>query len=100
MSKTMLKIEVKEGFHLPESRTFNETVRWSQKMYVHAGGAYPFEAKLPLDGPQDALEVGIYTLQPSAFQAGKYGDLELNRFDMAKHMVKLPPQSVQPAKSA
>ncbi len=55
---------------------------YSQKAYAHTGGAFPVEFKLPLENQNSAYPSGAYLLDPSSFAVGRYGDLEINRFEM------------------
>lgn len=81
-----LIIEIVEGHHLPDSRNVADKVYWSQKAYMHNGGPFPAEVKISIPESQHAKPVGKYELLPSAYQAGKFGDLELNRFDLHKNL--------------
>jgi hypothetical protein len=74
-----------------ESRTFKDTVRYSIPAYVHNGGAYPFPITIRLNAPNLAPPVGKYTLDLSAFRAGKYGDLEINSFDFSSFLRRYNP---------
>lgn len=87
MKEKRLVAEIMNGYDRPEARTFNkgmtnERTVFEQKAYFHTGGAFPVEIKLTFDSLPECLEVGQYQLLPSSFKAGKYGDLELDRFNM------------------
>lgn len=87
MKNTNLIIEVIKGFDRPEQRVFNrgkenERTVYEQKGYMHTGAAFPVEIKLTFDELPQCLEVGQYQLLPSSFKAGRYGDIELDRFNM------------------
>jgi hypothetical protein len=82
MKNTNLIIEVVTGHDRPESRKFGDREVYQQKAYMHNGGAFPQEIKLTFDSLPSCLEVGKYALLPSSFKSGKYGDLEIDRFNM------------------
>ena len=82
MNNTNLVIEVVAGHDRPESRKFGDREVYIQKAYMHNGGAFPQEIKLTFDNLTSCLEVGKYALLPCSFKSGKYGDLEIDRFNM------------------
>jgi len=84
----VLIVEVVDGHHMPESRSSKDgQIRWSQKIYVHTGGAFPAEAKMSITDQTFARPIGKYELAKGAYRIGRYGDLELNNFDMHKHLI-------------
>lgn len=84
----VLKIEVIEGHHFPTSNTDSGgKVRFKQNVYVHGGGAYPFECQINLEGANHALLPGMYTLGLAGYRAGKYGDLEINNWDVRENLI-------------
>ena len=87
----MLKISIVKGFDQPVSRNTQNGTRWHQIAYAHFGGAYPAEIRIPLADPNGAYLVGAYVLDNSSFRVGKYGDLEINPFQL---------KLVQPARAA
>jgi hypothetical protein len=88
-----LILEVISGFHNPVSRKVGDSIYWSQTLYADVGKPFPIEIKMSVPDHDKGLPVGRYELQPSAFQAGKYGDLEINRFEMSNHLKSLAPVS-------
>jgi hypothetical protein len=78
-----LIVEIVNGHDRPEERTFGERKVYKQKAYAYTDGAYPQEITLSFDSLSACLLVGKYELLPSSFKAGKYGDLEIDRFNMA-----------------
>jgi hypothetical protein len=78
----MLVIEIVNGHDRPEERTFGDRKVYTQKAYAYTGGAYPLEIKLSFDSLPSCLLVGKYQLLNTSFKAGKYGDLEIDRFNM------------------
>lgn len=78
----MLKISIIQGHNEPKSRSTKNGVRYYQEAYVHLGGAFPQKIEVPLKSPVDANPVGEYTLDLSAFQIGRFKNLELNPFDL------------------
>ncbi|WP_220721566.1 G5P family DNA-binding protein [Agarivorans litoreus] len=83
----MITVEVFDKLDV-ENRQFTNkdtgevTDRFKQKAYISTGGRFPLEFKLPIESRADAYEPGKYTLSGECFQVGKYGDLELNRFNI------------------
>ena len=78
-----MKVEILDGFHQPESRQSNDgKVRWSQKAYLHNGGAFPVEFTLSIPDASSAYPVGQYTLTDDSFKVNQYGGLELSRWDL------------------
>lgn len=87
MNNFNLILEVIKGHDRPNARTFNagkenERTVYKQKAYMHTGGAFPVEVENSFDSLPECLEVGKYALSPSSFKAGKYGDIELDRFNL------------------
>lgn len=85
----MLKVEIVKGYDSPEKRTFKgkdgqpDVERFSQKAYLHKGGAFPVEFTVPLDSLAQAYSVGFYSLDPNCIEVNKYGRLEVNAFKMS-----------------
>jgi len=80
---SILIIEVVSGHDRPEERVFGERKVYKQKAYAYTDGAYPQEITLSFDSLSSCLVPAKYELLPSSFKAGKYGDLEIDRFNMA-----------------
>lgn len=87
----MLKISIVNGFHQPQSRQTKNGIMWWQDAYAHLGGPFPAQIKVPLRDAAAAYAVGEYELGPENFRVGKFGDLEINRFEM-----RLTPASGKP----
>jgi len=79
-------VEVLEGHNAPVMRENGGKQYFKQKAYVSLGGAYPQEIQIPVPTAGDAKHVGKYVIEPGAFRVGKYGDLEINNFDLYKHL--------------
>lgn len=77
-----LIIEIVQNHDRPESRKFGEREVYQQKGYMHNGGAFPQEIKLTFESLPECLTVGKFELLPCSYKAGKYGDLEIDRFNM------------------
>ena len=81
----MIRIEVNEADCAVESRSV--TTRngpqtfYHQTAYLHTGGAYPDRFRIPVQGVNSGYPPGVYTLSDASFRVGRYGDLEINRFD-------------------
>ena len=96
MSQQLI-IEVIEGHHLAYDASRDPSKqRIEQKVYLHLGGAFPTESKIKLRTLQDQVPVGKYTLGLGAFQLGRYGDPEINVFELASNLEPI----VQPAKKS
>lgn len=78
----MLKVSIVDGHHQVQSRTTKNGVRYFQEAYAHLGGAYPQQIEISLRDPSEAKPIGDYTLDISAFQVGRFKNLELNPFSM------------------
>lgn len=99
----MLKIEVNRDdcavwTQNITNRAGNPMTLYSQNAYVwKEGHPYPEKVRVPLQQGQSAYEPGRYSLDPACFVAGRFGDLEINRYE-----VRLLPfaASAQQAKSA
>ena len=77
----MIKIQIIDGHHQPQSRTTKNGLRYFQEAYAHIGGAFPHQIEISLRNPADANPIGDYTLDLSIFQVGKFKNLELNPFE-------------------
>jgi hypothetical protein len=83
-----MKIEIMENHSAVQSRNVPgkdgkpDNTFYSQKAYAHTGGAFPVEFKIPLSNHNDAYRVGVYQLDPESYQVGRFGDLEINRYEM------------------
>lgn len=61
---------------------------YHQTAYLHRPGvAYPDRFRLPVRSPAEAYAPGRYTLGDGSYRVGRYGDLEINRFEMTLHPV-------------
>jgi len=77
-----LIVEVIQGHDRPELRKFGEREVYKQKAYMHNGGAFPQEITLSFNSLPECLSVGKYELLPTSYKSGKYGDLEIDRYNM------------------
>jgi len=82
-----LILEVIENHHQPFSVGQGEKERFKQKIFMHSGGPFPVEAKMNINNPVDALPIGKYVIQPSAYKVGKYGDVEVNQWELRNNLV-------------
>lgn len=82
-----LVLKVVDGYNQPISRTHGENTYYSQTLFAEMGKPFPVEIKLSLNKLTDALPIGDYHVKPSGYQAGKYGDLELNRYELFNHLI-------------
>lgn len=74
-----------------QSRMFDGTTRYTLPAYVHNGSPYPFPITIRLNAPNQAPPIGKYTLDLSAFRAGRYGDLEINSFEFVNFLRRYSP---------
>ena len=77
-----MKIAIVQGHHEPQSRATQNGVRYHQLAYADLGGAYPAEVRIPLASAAAAHPVGDYLLSQRSYRVGKYGDLEINNFQI------------------
>ena len=82
----MLRVEIKEGFHLPEmisgvSGAGKAYTFYKQSAYVDLGKAYPEEITINHNQPSDAYPVGVYTLEMSSFKVEK-GRLQIDLYNL------------------
>jgi len=87
----VLILEVIENHHSAFSVGTGEKLRYKQKIFMHNGGPFPIECKLNINSPVEALPVGKYFLTPAAFQVGKWGDLEVNHWELRNNLLPAQP---------
>lgn len=58
-----------------------------QEGYISLGGRYPEKVSLPVPDGQQPWSEGLYTLDASSFQVGRFGRLELG-YDVSLTPVK------------
>lgn len=92
-----LVIEIIEGHHHPFTVGQGEKMRWKQKAYAHNGGAFPVEFSINLNSQQEALTPATYTLNPKAFRVGRFGDLELNVWELRNNLNMYQPSVAKKA---
>lgn len=91
-----LVLEIIENHHEAFSVGTGDKLRYKQKMFMHCGGPFPIEAKLNINSPVEALPVGKYVLKPSAFQVGKWGDIEVNGWELRNNVTPAQPSHLKP----
>jgi uncharacterized protein affecting Mg2+/Co2+ transport len=75
------------------SRTFEATATkkartvHKQRAYMHTGKKFPTEIQIPVDTSM-GLELGEYQMLDASYQVGKYGDIQINPFELALTMTK------------
>lgn len=78
-----LIIEVFQENESVIEKTFgNGNKGYSQIGYVNLGNKFPEQIKIPLQQGQSFYKSGKYELLLSSFRVGKYGDLEVNPFEL------------------
>lgn len=82
----MILIEINRDDSAVESRNVNTKhgprTFYHQVAYLHRPGkAYPDRFRVPLPSPAEAYAPGRYMVAPASFKVGRFGDLEINRFD-------------------
>jgi hypothetical protein len=89
----MLEIEIVEKANAVHSR--NVTIQKTGEIkqfhhqfgYASLGDAYPVKVKLSIESPAQAYPVGLYELDISSFQVGKFDALEINPFNLTINKV-------------
>ncbi len=92
---SQLVLEVIDGYHLPITVGSGEKTRHKQKLYMHNGGAFPIETTVSINSPADALPIGKYFLGAGAFRRGKYGDVELNNWEIRANLLVAQPAELK-----
>lgn len=82
-----LVIEVLEGKNTPIMR--NQKIKGEDRKFFHIpvavemGKLYPVEVRWSVESETHFISPGKYTLSESSFKVNQYGDLELDRYNMA-----------------
>lgn len=79
----MLKIVVKQQKKL--SRTYQSNGETKTRYYQEAGiekRGFQELIVIQLRQDEDPYKAGEYTVDPSSYRAGRYGDLEINPFEL------------------
>lgn len=90
-----LVLKVLKDFNAPIARKVGENTYFSQTMFAEVGKPFPVEVKVSLPSISEALPIGEYYVKPSAYQTGKYGDLEFNRYELYSHLELIQPSALQ-----
>lgn len=81
-----MKIEVKSTDVETRTGTSKAGKAYSirnQSAYWHkVGEAYPFKITIGLEDGQEAYIPGFYILGESSYKVGRFGDLEIDRFNL------------------
>jgi len=94
MRSTELYFEIIDGYHIPFPVQQGEKTRYKQRIYMHNGGPFPLECKLDIPAIPNALAVGFYRLLPTGFKVGRYGDPEINNWEIFENMVSYEPKNL------
>jgi hypothetical protein len=87
MRSTELFFEVIDGYHVGFAVAQGDKTRFKQRFYMHNGGPFPIECRLDIPAIAQALPIGNYKLLPTAFRVGKYGDPEINNWEIFPNLV-------------
>ena len=82
-----VKVHILKGFETVESRSIKQKdgtprVLYSQKAYLHKGGAFPIEFTLSVDSPALAYQIGDYSLDLECLRVNKFGSLEVDPYNV------------------
>lgn len=81
-----MKIEVKSSAVETRSGVSKQGKPYSvrnQNVYWHkTGEPYPFKVQISLEDGQEPYSPGFYTLSESSYKIGRFGDLEIDRFNL------------------
>lgn len=90
-------IKVLEGHSFPQSRQAGDKTFWYQEVYMDTGGPFPEKSKLSIPGSQNQVIPGDYHIGSGAYRIGKYGDIEINAFELYKYLTPVAgAQAVKP----
>jgi hypothetical protein len=90
----MFKIDCIKSHSDVSSRSFvdkktGETKQMhSQNLFAHLGGPFPETISVSIDDPLKPIELGSYTLSPTALKVGQYGRLEFDSFNIANSLIR------------
>jgi hypothetical protein len=71
-----------------DKKTGEQKHMHSQNLFAHLGGPFPEQISVSIDDPLHCIEVGTYTLLPSAVKVGQYGRLEFDSYNLSNFLVK------------
>lgn len=78
----IVEVTAKDG-QLQVEPTKDNKERFSQKAYLDTGSAYPLAFRINLPNASSHYKAGKYRLSPDCFRTGKYGDLEINPYNVS-----------------
>jgi hypothetical protein len=82
-----VKVQILKGFEQVETRSIKNKdgsprILYSQKAYLHKGGAFPVEFTLGVESPPLAYAVGDYSLDLDCLRVNKFGSLEVDPYNV------------------
>jgi hypothetical protein len=82
-----VKVQILKNFEQVETRSIKQKdgsprVLYSQKAYLHKGGAFPIEFTLSVDSPALAYPIGDYSLDLNCLRVNKFGSLEVDPYNV------------------
>jgi hypothetical protein len=82
-----VKVQILKGFEEVSSRSIKTKegvprVLYSQKAYLHKGGAFPIEFTMSVDSPALAFPIGDYSLDLECLRVNKFGSLEVDPYNV------------------
>jgi hypothetical protein len=80
-----VKVQILKGFHDVTSRSIktkdgSPKVLYTQKAYLHKGGAFPVEFTLNVESPALAYGLGDYDLDLDCLRVNRFGSLEVDPY--------------------
>jgi hypothetical protein len=82
-----VKVQILKNFEGVDTRSIKQKdgsprVLYSQKAYLHKGGAFPIEFTLTVESPALAYPVGDYNLDLNCLRVNKFGSLEVDPYNV------------------
>jgi hypothetical protein len=82
-----IKVEILKGFHEVESRSIKQKdgtprVLYTQKAYLHQGGAFPVKFVVNVESPALAYTIGVHSLDLDCLKVNRFGSLEVDPFNV------------------
>jgi hypothetical protein len=82
-----VKVQILKDFATVQSRSIKgkdgtPRILYSQKAYLHKGGAFPVEFTLSVESPALAYPVGDYSLDLECLRINKFGSLEVDPYNV------------------
>jgi len=81
----MINVQILKSFNEVASRSIktkdgSPRVIYTQKGFIHKGGAFPVEFTLNIESPALAYPIGDYSLNLDCVKVNKFGSLEIDPY--------------------